>query len=157
ATRDGRTFAAAGSNWHHPNERVHRWDAATLRKLPPVGKIPDQIGTLAFSPDGSLLATGSADSVARVWRLSDGESFRWLRHRGWVQGVAFAPHAPVLAVAAGHTVRLWDYNTGDELAALAGHRQTVCSVAYAPDGRTLLSASKDGSVRLWDAATGAAR
>jgi WD40 repeat protein len=114
-----------------------------------------EIGYLAFSPDGRLLASGSADCTTRVWDVLTGEErFRW-KQRGWIRGLKFSPDGKTLAAGAGRTVKVWDLTTGAERATLArGHRETILALAYSPDGRFLATGSKDGSVRFWDLTTG---
>jgi WD40 repeat protein len=120
-----------------------------------LGGHEEEIGYLAFSPDGKLLASGSADCTTRVWDAVTGEQrFKW-KQRGWIRGLKFAPDGKTLAAGAGRTVKVWDLTTGEERATLAkGHRETIFTLAYSPDGRFLATGSKDGSVRFWDLTTG---
>jgi WD40 repeat protein len=147
--------ATGGSIWEDGVSRIARFDLESGEFLPLVGAHDDQIGCLDFSPDGTLLASGAADSTTRLWDLATGaERFRW-KHRAWIQGVKFAPDGKTVAAAAGRTVKLWDVATGRERASLGGgHRGTICTLAYSPDGRILGTVSKDGSVRFWDLTTG---
>src|SRR5262249_48585534 len=120
-----------------------------------LGGHEEEIGYLAFSADGTLLASGSADCTTRVWDAVTGEErFRW-KQRGWIRGLKFAPDGRALAAGAGRTVKVWDLTTGKERTTLAkGHRETIFTLAYSPDGRFLATGSKDGSVRFWDLTTG---
>jgi WD40 repeat protein len=111
--------------------------------------------SVAFSPDGTLLAHGAGNAVV----LSDlriGRPVRVLTgHTGAVWSVAFSPDGTRLATGgAGGTVRLWDTATGRQLTDLSGHTGTVLSVAFSPDGTRLATGGDDGTVRLWDTATG---
>jgi hypothetical protein len=111
---------------------------------------------VAFAPDGSLLASGGADNIVRLWDPASGREVRALiSHADWVRGVAFAPDGRLLASAGDDKlVRLWDPFSGRELRALKGHSGGVTGVAFSRDGRQLASAGRDYTVRLWDPATG---
>ncbi len=112
---------------------------------------------LAFSPDGSLLASTALDGTARVWSLGSqgGEELIALTgHVGNLAGVDFSPDGRRLATAgADGSVRIWDI-VGGELHLPVMHSQRVYSVKVSPDGRYLLTASWDGTARLWDFSTG---
>jgi WD40 repeat protein/nucleoside phosphorylase len=112
--------------------------------------------SVAFSPDGALLAAGYADGTVVVWDGATGGAVRVLEaHSKGVTSVAFSPDGRVLASAStDKTVRLWSPDTGTLLYALKGHSQGVTSVAFSPDGRVLASASDDQTVRLWSPDTG---
>jgi len=116
----------------------------------------DSVLSVAFSPNGRLLASGSSDSTINLWDVTSGRSVRQLiGHKGQVFGVAFSPNGRMLATASGdRTVKLWDVAGGRELVTFAGHTDRVYSVAYSPDGSTLASASKDQTIRLWEVAGG---
>lgn len=103
-----------------------------------------------FSPDGSLLATASADDTGQLWDVASARQVVTLSgHRGDVQGIAFSPDGKMLATASGDsTVRLWGVN-GEELATLQGHEASVRRVAFSPDGQRLASAGFDQAVIVW--------
>jgi uncharacterized protein YjbI with pentapeptide repeats len=107
--------------------------------------------SVAYSPDGALLAAGYADGTVVVWGGATGGAVRVLEgHSGWVRSVTFSPDGCVLASASDDkTVRLWSPDTGKLLRALEGHSDSVMSVAFSPDGRVLASASADKTIRLW--------
>jgi WD40 repeat protein len=108
---------------------------------------------LAFSPDGNTLVWGGGKQTVTLWDRRD-EAQRIIPQGTAVRSLAFSPDGATLAVATGWGVKLWDVRTGQLRAVLEGHREIVWSVAFSPDGQTVMSGSEDGTVRLWGVASG---
>ncbi|RYO77637.1 hypothetical protein DL764_010199 [Monosporascus ibericus] len=115
------------------------------------------VSSVAFSADGSRLASGSGDCTVKVWDAATGACLSTLTgHRRLVNSVAFSADGSRLASGSGDdTVKVWDAATGACLSTLTGHRDWVNSVAFSGDGSRLASGSDDCTVKVWDAATGA--
>jgi WD40 repeat protein len=150
---DGKTLAVAGSG-------VQLWQTATGRRigiaLPAAGH--GRYPAVAFSPDGTMLATLGADGTARIWNVTTQQQIgapMTVGGSGTRTGaVAFSPNGRTLVtVGAGGQARLWAAGTHQPLGKpmAAGPGTTVA--AFSPDGATLVTAGSDGSVRLWDVAT----
>ncbi|BAY87931.1 WD-40 repeat protein (plasmid) [Calothrix parasitica NIES-267] len=112
--------------------------------------------SIAFSPDGKLLATGDSNGVLSLWEVVSGrEILTCSGHTNRVRSVAFSSDGVTLASCSeDQTVRLWDINSGKSIYILEGHIGKVRSVAFSPDGATLASGSEDQTVRLWDINSG---
>ncbi len=112
--------------------------------------------SIAFSPDGNLLATGDSSGRICLWRLVDGKKILSLEgHIGWVHTVIFNPQGNLLASNSDDlTIRIWNIYTGECLKTLRGHNYSLKSVAFSPDDYSLASGSYDHTVKIWDINTG---
>ncbi|KAG8865454.1 hypothetical protein FRB97_004718, partial [Tulasnella sp. 331] len=114
------------------------------------------VTSVAFSPNGDHLASGSDDKTVQVWDIQrGGEVATFKGHSDWVTSVAFSPNGDHLASGShDKTVRVWDIQNGGGVATFKGHSHWVTSVAFSPKGDCLASGSDDKTVRVWDIQNG---
>ncbi len=107
--------------------------------------------TLAFSPDGRILATASArDKTIRLWEVWSGQARGSITgHTDWVNSLAFSPDGLLASASHDKTVRIWDLNTDKEAECFRGHDSVVGPLAFSSDGRRLISGGWDTTILVW--------
>jgi WD40 repeat protein len=146
----GRLLAAAAED-----QSLWLWDTAGTHERRRLGEHSYFVYALAFSGDGSQLATSDFDNGVTLWDVALGRP-----RSGWKGhtepqpiSLAYAPGGKVLATSGvDRIVRLWDVTTGEEVGVWAGHANAVITLAFSPDGSTLAAGAFSGVVRLWDVA-----
>jgi WD40 repeat protein len=111
----------------------------------------DWVNSVAFSPDGKQIVSGSDDKTIRLWDLQGnqiGQPFQG--HEDWVNSVAFSPDGKqIVSGSDDKNIRLWDLQGNQIGQAFQGHEYGVSSVAFSLDGKQIVSGSNDNTIRLW--------
>ncbi len=144
---DGKLVAAGGG------EAINLWDVAGKRVVRSLTGQWERVTSVAFAPNGRILASGSIDAAIRLWDVESGRLLAKLRDGGdpgLSDSVSFSPDGTRLAAAASNgEVRLWDPASQRLLVKWNAHQEQVHQLAFSPDGRTLATASWDQTIRLW--------
>jgi len=162
-SEDGKTLAYA------EGLDIHLQDAGTGEEKMRLTGHTWGMHSMALSPDGDTLASGSEDMTIRLWDMHTGAHKKTLTgHKHRVYSVVFSPDGKTLASGSDdNTIRLWNVDTGETERILTGHAgefegvdngpssvEGVKSVAFSPDGKTLASGGGDNVIHLWDIGTG---
>ncbi len=144
------------------DKQILLWDFKGLelegRAGTPIAPLSDSEipSCLAWSPDGTTLATGFQDSVIRIWPMgADKLKTELVGHSGAVKSLAYDPAGKLLASASEDaSARIWNVETEETIVILAGHRRALNCVAFNADSTRLATGSDDSTVRVWDVSSG---
>lgn len=143
---DGTRFVSASAD-----RTLKLWDVATGRELATFSGHKGAVNNCDFSPDGHSIVSACADGSLKLW---DATLVRpvpaWAGHGESVNLCTFSPDGAYLVSVSDLVLKVWDGQSGKERATLRGHADTVTACAFLPDARRVVSASRDGMIRIWD-------
>ena len=116
----------------------------------------DYVESVAITPDGKYIVSGSSDNTIKLWDIKSGEEIRTFKgHSSWVILVTITQDGKyIVSGSLDNTIKLWDIKSGKEIRTFEGHSDSVKSVAITPDGKYIVSGSSDETIKLWDIKSG---
>ena len=143
------TYPDRGFEWYY-------WQRQTHQALKTLRGHMEYVSSVAFSPDGQRIVTGSFDQTAKVWEAGSGRGLLTIKGNGArIWSVAFSPDGwRIVTGGADGTAKVWEAASGRELLRLKGHSAMIVSVAFSPDGQRVVTGSLDQTAKVWDIANG---
>ncbi len=163
---DGKLFATAGGGTL--DHRMTLWDAVTRKEVGSFNDLKSDVKTMTFVAGGNTIALACIDGTVILWDVATRRPRRMVEIRDYYISVAsFSPDGNTVAISGlkkppdlkelvpsddNHLIKLWDIAAGKELGTFSGHQFLVSSIAFSPDGKTLITSGFDG-IKLWEVAT----
>jgi WD40 repeat protein len=157
----------------HPDGTAKVWDAELGQEIHSLKGHSADVSCVAVSSDSKRILTGSRDKTVKVWDAEKGQVIHTLKgHISQVISVTFSPDGKRIVTGGGGfddplrplggEVKVWEAETGQEILSLKGHTDGVTCVVFSPDGKRIVSCTKDiihphtkpGELKMWDAQTG---
>jgi WD40 repeat protein len=161
---DGKVLASAGGYYHDdnngyaPDGTVRLWDTGTRQQLgdPLINERATAAALgVAFAPQGEMLAVGYSSRDSLVWNIGTRKPVNTLvGGNGYGTDITYSHAGYLIAAGDSYDVSIWSADSTKLLRTLKGHTNDVTALAFSPDDGRLASASRDGTVRVWDPATG---
>jgi len=139
------------SSWQPEDLFLYAWKNEISRLIRTFIGHSDEVNTIAITPDGSLVLSGSRDKTLKLWEISTGKEIRtFTGHSDEVTAIAITPDGKfAISGSWDNTLKLWEIATGKEIRTFFGHTEKVSSVLFTPDGRYFLSVSYH-AIKLWE-------
>lgn len=168
---DTRLLANTTTDWKNRIFQIQLSDTSTGELLYTLTGHKPLIQSIAFSADSKMLVSGDEYETIRLWDTATGKLKATLNWRRFTPtyALAFSPSGRFIASGHRDSIKLWDNTVKSKQRAgyaiadyqhtleFRGHKDYVSKLAFSPNGKTLLTGSKDGTIQAWDTATGSHR
>ncbi|MEN8136001.1 MAG: hypothetical protein ABFS18_10790 [Thermodesulfobacteriota bacterium] len=136
---------------------IQIWDYTKEKLREEIEGHSQRINTVAYSPNGKMIASGSGDNTVKTWYASNGRDIHsYKAGKNDVLAVSWSPDSDYIAsgLSWDSNILVWNTSRDKLVKTLDGHGDWVTAVLYSPSGRNIISGSKDGSIRIWDSGSG---